>query len=153
MKKVLILDENFAVRQAIKRILGKFIQEGQKLQIYSSTNKIEGLAQIFSLAPDVIIVDLTLPKYSGTEILDYLTSNTAILEKSKVIVLIENSLNLELNSNFIIIDKSKRKFLDELEEVLRDILNISKPKFFANINKIFHDCIDKVDILVKNSKK
>ncbi|BCX13834.1 MAG: hypothetical protein KatS3mg085_366 [Candidatus Dojkabacteria bacterium] len=134
MKKVVILDDNIEIRQKIKRILGKFIADGFKLQIFADKNEIEGLNLIFRYSPDLVIIDLTLPKNSGMEVIMYLNSNQEIVANSKIIILAENPddiRTLNLSENFIVFDKTEKNIFMKLERELAKFLEVKEKASFA----------------------
>jgi CheY-like chemotaxis protein len=90
--KVVILDDDFAIRQGIKFLI-KELGKDNEVEVYSSANGLEGLGFIFVVSPTVLIIDTTLPKYSGREVLEYLHTNPRF-NNSKVLVLTENDKHI-----------------------------------------------------------
>ncbi len=86
-KRVVIADDNFVIRFVLKKTLNKLAKKyGINLKIFSSSNGIEGVGHALILQPDLIIVDLTLPKYGGLELIDYLTTNDHINQSNVPII-------------------------------------------------------------------
>ncbi|MCA9383630.1 response regulator [Candidatus Dojkabacteria bacterium] len=70
--KIVLVDDNYAIRQLIKSILGDL---DNSIEIFSSSDGIEGLGLVYTINPDLIILDTTLPKYSGKEVYEFLLEN------------------------------------------------------------------------------
>ena len=65
-KKVLIVEDDRAIRRAME------FQIGQKYAVVTADNGEEGLAQAASQKPDLILLDLIMPKMGGFEALKQL---------------------------------------------------------------------------------
>jgi DNA-binding response OmpR family regulator len=61
-KIVLLIDDEVNLRQLIKIAL-----EAKNYQVETAGNGIEGLAKLETIKPDLIILDLNMPKMSGLE--------------------------------------------------------------------------------------
>ena len=92
----------------------------------STDNGVEGLGYVFITNPSIIIVDTTLPKYSGKEIIEFFTQNRKFqADDIHVIVLEENPTKvLDLPKNFHLINKSHKDSYKELTKILCEKLDI-----------------------------
>jgi CheY-like chemotaxis protein len=113
MKSVVIIDDNEAVRLVLSSFFSYLYHK--KFQTFTAGEGVKGLGYVFIARPDLIIVDLTLPEYSGREVIQFLSSNNFILEhKTPVIVLTEDDKAIKLPDHFICINKGSKDFLENL---------------------------------------
>lgn len=63
--KIFITDDNEAVREALTNLLE--LQEGMEV-VGESGDGQEALAEILTLSPDIVVMDIRMPGLSGTEI-------------------------------------------------------------------------------------
>ncbi|MBN2015395.1 response regulator [Candidatus Dojkabacteria bacterium] len=109
-KKVVVIDNDFVIRQVIKSFLARVFKN---VELYSSENGVEGLGLVISTNPDLVIIDVTLPKYSGRELIDYLVSNPRF-DDTTVIVLNDGAKKLVLPKEYIKLDKKDPYLLHKL---------------------------------------
>jgi two-component system sensor histidine kinase/response regulator len=76
---VLVIDDEESMREACARVL---IREGY--QVRTAANGEEGLALVKESTPDIVFVDLAMPKLAGLEVLDELA--TLAPESIKVVI-------------------------------------------------------------------
>ena len=74
MKEIIIIDDSPVIRLTLSSIFSRYFNKSQ-LKIYTSVDGLQGLGYVFITRPDLIIVDLTLPKYSGKEVIDFISTN------------------------------------------------------------------------------
>ena len=162
-KNIVLIDNNFAIRETIKIVLNNIAENNnEKFNLYTSQNGIEGLGFVYVTHPEVIIVDTTLPKYSGNELLYFLLTNKKFhSEKVKVFVLVEKSQKIRVPANFKVLNKSSKSFLKTLEKNVAEVLNVKDdtnykfPKIANWIIKIANDLdfnkqkLKKIDLLTK----
>lgn len=122
---VVLLDDSLVIREIIRRLL-QLLQPQvlNKLNFYSSSNGVEGLGYVFVTKPDILIIDTTLPKYSGRELIDYLHTNERFSEEDMSIVILQENPGKEgqdFPANFVVVDKNKIG----LSKILLDVV-ISK---------------------------
>jgi CheY-like chemotaxis protein len=118
--KIAILDDNFSVRQSIRLIVDRVATvRGVKTEIFSVEDGIEGLGYILVTFPDIIIIDTTLPKYSGREVMEYLNTNDKFASKRvSVIVLHDGGADLEKKAHFDYLNKQDSNFVNKFEAML-----------------------------------
>lgn len=159
-KKIVIIDDNFSIRHSIKAYLTSLAKKYQlDLSVFSTDNGVEGLGYIYITSPDIIVIDTTLPKYSGRAIVEFLSQNPRFQsDKVKVIILQEKlEKDLVVPSNFISINKNKKKSFDDLVKVVSHLFEISdelnnKTFFRSLVGKIYISA-NKVDLLGKSFRK
>ncbi len=63
--KVLAIDDNADIRELLSFVLAK---EGYS--VTSSANGVDGLSQIKEMKPDLVLLDVMMPEFSGFDVLD-----------------------------------------------------------------------------------
>ena len=117
--RLVLVDDDFSIRYVLKSIL-KF----KNLKIFTSDNGVEGVGFTLITSPQIIILDTTLPKYSGLEILDFLKTNKKFNEnRPPILVLNEGEKIDNLPEHYIVLNKSTNTFLQELLTHLGIIIN------------------------------
>ncbi|MCA9386330.1 hypothetical protein KC717_06825, partial [Candidatus Dojkabacteria bacterium] len=158
VKTIVFLDDDFIIRFVIKKYIHQVARQlGMQIRIFTSNNGVEGLGLLYVTNPDVVIVDLTLPKFSGGELVNLLSSNATIQRnQTPVFALVESEKEFDKSTNsfdssFSYISKSHPKFLLELIDAIFGILSpehneylskkihSTKGSFFTNaIGNIIH---------------
>jgi len=157
-RNIVIIDNNFAIREILKISLDQLSKNsGEDFNLYTSQNGIEGLGFVYITHPEIVIIDTTLPKYSGNELLYFLLSNKKFhTEKVKILVLTEKKQRLRVPTNFTVLDKSAEDFIPKLNKLVSSTLKISpenKEKPGKLISKILY-WANSIDVLqVKFSKE
>lgn len=93
---VLVIEDSLAIFNLIRMILTvRFSGEGYKWKVIHALDGTEGLRQVWRLSPDVVLLDIQLPKLNGYELLQSLrtggnmtpvimmTANTGLEEQRK----------------------------------------------------------------------
>jgi CheY-like chemotaxis protein len=138
MKEIIIIDDSPVIRLTLSSVFSRYFNKSQ-LKIYTSVDGLQGLGYVFITRPDLIIVDLTLPKYSGKEVIDFISTNEFVLkQKIPVIVLMENecSIDSDLPENFVHICKEDENFIEEITNSAFKILNL-KPRIKKTFKERF----------------
>ncbi len=119
-KKILIIDDDISIRLTLKKLVSLCFN----FKIYTSDDGVQGLGYSFILKPDLIIIDSTLPKYSGRELIDYLLTNKSF-SNTPIILLNEGSnINItEVNnlSNFYQFSKLDKEFPNSLVKKINEL--------------------------------
>lgn len=120
---VVIIDDDYVIRFLVKQLLLHVFQKNS-LDIYSSADGLEGLGYLFVTNPNIIIVDTTLPKYDGLEIVNYISSNKEFNQrKIKTIVLTNDQTKpANLPDHYKFINKSDPDFIEKLIDLVKDQL-------------------------------
>lgn len=151
--KILLIDDDYSIRQSLKILLNNL---DSTFELYSSADGVEGLGLMYVLTPDIVVVDTTLPKYSGKEILDFIVSNPKFNDK-KVVVMHDGTTELsKINPNFVILDKRNRdSFLKQFQQAVGKTYNknsmLAKIRFFF-LKHTFR-WANKSDLLIYNIHK
>jgi DNA-binding response OmpR family regulator len=83
--KVLTVDDSKTIRMIVKKAFQPF-----NCEIFEAENGVEGLAAAVKIKPDLIILDITMPVMTGTEMLERLKGN-AELKNIPIIMLTAES--------------------------------------------------------------
>ena len=111
INKVVIIDDDLNIRTILRRIVQEILPN---VETYTASNGVEGLGLVYTVNPDLIILDATLPKYSGVEVIEFLVSNEKLQERhTPVVLLLDEKARLNLPSNYVQIFKGSRKFIEE----------------------------------------
>ena len=123
MKKILIIDDNEVFTKTLKDTL-----PSEKYSVTSVPNGEDGLKEITKDAPDIIILDLLMPKMGGVEFLDALKkkggNNIPILISSQLSKMedISNAIvsGMDVGVKGYIIKSSENldKIVEEIEKTL-----------------------------------
>lgn len=70
MKKILIVDDELPTVMVAQKIL-----EHRGYEVVTADNGVEGLAKVFEEKPDLILLDLMMPKMSGYRVIETLKEN------------------------------------------------------------------------------
>ena len=117
MKKILVIDDEIAIRDLIELVLKK-----ENYQVKTAENGAIGLREINSFHPDLVLLDLMLPDYSGYDLCREIVKKSSI----PVIMLsaknetIDKVLGLELGAqDYITKPFDNRELLARIKVVLR----------------------------------
>lgn len=80
MKKVLLVDDDAVILQIYRPKLEQFFLFDM------APDGLEALKKLHSFKPDVVVLDIMMPKFDGIEVLEYIRSNPA-LKNLRVVVL------------------------------------------------------------------
>lgn len=117
---IVIIDDDSLIRNSLKILLWSDLKNRfVRLKVYSSEDGVDGLGLIYVTNPQIIIIDSTLPKYSGREITQYLLSNEKFINK-KIIILNDGTKEIEdLPSNYVVINKKAPSFTSEFTKQIK----------------------------------
>lgn len=112
-KTIVLIDDDFVIRDVIRRLLNEF-------KVYSTDNGVEGLGYIYISKPSLIIIDTTLPKYGGLEVVDYIANNEALRGKNIPILVVheEDKPPTISYSNVKYVLKGDREFIQKFCEAV-----------------------------------
>jgi CheY-like chemotaxis protein len=116
-KVVLFIDDDPVVLMAYRT---RLVQAG--FQVEPARDGVEAMRQLALAAPDVIILDLMLPKFNGVEIMSFIRGNAKI-KNTPVIVLSTNSI-IDANGEPML-ETAQRRLIKETctPAVLIDAIN------------------------------
>lgn len=117
MKKILVIDDELAIRD-----LTEFVLKREGFQVKTAENGRRGLLELDSFRPDLVLLDLMLPDYSGYDLCKEIVSKSVI----PVIMLsaknetIDKVLGLELGAeDYITKPFDNRELIARIKVVLR----------------------------------
>lgn len=117
MKKILVIDDEIAIRDLIELVLKR-----ENYQVKTAENGAIGLIEIDSFQPDLVLLDLMLPDYSGYDLCREIVKKSAI----PVIMLsaknetIDKVLGLELGAeDYMTKPFDNRELIARIKVVLR----------------------------------
>lgn len=122
ISRILIIDDELTIRFVLKKLLGKYLSN---VSIFTSQEGVQGVGYALLLEPTVIIVDSSLPKYSGRELVEFLSTNPKF-KNTPIIVTYENEdFEKNLPSNYFQISKKSKNFSEELINLVLGKINNS----------------------------
>ncbi len=132
--RIVIIDDSYVLRHTILSFIYHLCGLNKNnIEFLTSSNGLEGLGLVIATNPDIIILDSTLPKYSGRELIEFLLTNPK-LEKlaPHVILLVDKNTQLLLPPNYVTINKHDASFIDK---VMSYVSTISNDKMSCTPNK------------------
>lgn len=91
MKKIIIIEDEEVLLDLLKK---KLVQEGY--QVISARDGLDGLDKIKTEAPDLILLDIVMPKKGGFEVMEELNKDNK-LKDIPVIIISNSGQPVELN--------------------------------------------------------
>ncbi|HEX9804552.1 MAG TPA: DUF2341 domain-containing protein, partial [Candidatus Dojkabacteria bacterium] len=158
---IVVLDDSIIVRYVLRTFLHRFSKKlNIKFRIYTSADGVEGLGYLYITNPDVIIIDTTLPKYSGRELIEYLLNNNKFkIHGKRIVVIHEEDFDKDIPLNFVTIDKRDPKFLRKLFfEIIyaADTEKLLNEKFKGPLLRLGRSAVGlsaKADALIRHSDR
>ncbi len=117
MKKILVIDDEAAIRDLVELILRR-----ENYQVKTAENGTAGLVEVDSFCPDLVLLDLMLPDYSGYDLCKEIVKKTSIpiIMLSAKTETIDKVLGLELGAeDYITKPFDNRELLARIKVVLR----------------------------------
>ncbi|MFA6587962.1 MAG: response regulator [Patescibacteria group bacterium] len=133
-RHIVIIEDEDILREVLVK---KFIHEG--FRVDSATNGEDGLALIQSARPDVVLLDILMPKMNGYEVLKNLQATG---DKLPPIIIISNS------GQPIEVDKAVS--LGAIDFIIK--AQITPEEVYLKVNKIFEPKIQKPKTQVQNDE-
>jgi CheY-like chemotaxis protein len=144
---IIIIDDDFIIRHLLKSIIASAFVDAE-VNMFTSANGVEGLGYIMVSKPDIILIDSTLPKYSGKEVLEFLASNVKLKEiNTKVIVLHEGEHDLELPAGYVVLDKFDQNFAHNLLSEM-GLDEAEHPTFIAKLSRSAIRLANRADLVM-----
>jgi len=117
VKKILVIDDELAIRDLLE-----FVLKRENYQVKTAENGSIGLAEIDSFQPDLILLDLMLPDYSGYDLCKEIEKKYVIpiIMLSAKNEIIDKVLGLELGAeDYITKPFDNRELIARIKVVLR----------------------------------
>ncbi|MBU3916676.1 response regulator [bacterium] len=144
MKKVLVIDDEETTRSLITHLL-----KAQGYQIITATNGIEGIRKALSYHPDVMTVDVVMPKLNGINMMKILT--LLQLQIPSIFVTVKSGIQKYVDSfpsikNFCLKPNLRESLLGMVEEAINDDRGYTDITYALSEKEIF-------DLLGKSDRK
>ncbi len=117
MKKILVIDDELAIRDLLELVLKR-----ENYQVNTAENGSTGLVEIDAFQPDLVLLDLMLPDYSGYDLCKEIEKKYAlpVIILSAKNEIIDKVLGLELGAqDYITKPFDNRELLARIKVVLR----------------------------------
>lgn len=117
MKKILVIDDEIAIRDLIELVLKR-----ENYQVKTAENGVIGLMEINTFQPDLVLLDLMLPDYSGYDLCREIVKKSTIpvIMLSAKNEIIDKVLGLELGAeDYLTKPFDNRELLARINVVLR----------------------------------
>ncbi len=148
IKAIIIEDEELG-RELIKN----YLKDNNKVEIIAECeNGFEGIKAIQDLNPDLVFLDIQMPKLNGFEMLEILDEKPEIIFTTAFNQYAIKAF--ELNAvDYLLKPFSKERLLDSLNKALNRINNNIPPD--KNIDKLAHNPLDEIieRVVVKSNHK
>jgi len=148
IKAIIIEDEELG-RELIKN----YLKDNDKVEIIAECeNGFEGVRAIQDLNPDLVFLDIQMPKLNGFEMLEILDEKPEIIFTTAFNQYAIQAF--ELNAvDYLLKPFSKKRLLDSLNKALNRINNNIPPD--KNIDKLAHNPLDEIieRVVVKSNHK
>ncbi len=148
IKAIIIEDEELG-RELIKN----YLKDNDKIEIIAECeNGFEGIKAIQDLNPDLVFLDIQMPKLNGFEMLEILDEKPEIIFTTAFNQYAIKAF--ELNAvDYLLKPFSKERLLDSLNKALNRINNNIPPD--KNIDKLAHNPLDEIieRVVVKSNHK
>jgi len=89
MKKILIIDDSATLRRLMKYTISRVVKG---LVYFEASNGIEGLEKLRQLNPDIIVLDINMPKMNGVDFLKEKNNDDSY--KGIPVIILTNEENL-----------------------------------------------------------
>jgi CheY-like chemotaxis protein len=114
-RKILIIDDNADIR-----LIYSTLFESHEYEVFTSRDGLQGIADVTSVQPDIILLDLMMPEMSGYDFLDALHNNTSF---QSIPVVVVSNLSQEKDKQ-IALQKGARLCLTKSDHSAEEIVKI-----------------------------
>jgi len=128
-KRVLIVEDDAAIIELLR-----FLLEQEGLEVEVAHDGLEALDKMEAFSPDLVLLDLRLPKLEGMDVLWEMRQNPRWNNIPAVIISVDSSPQTMLQGWRLGVDSYFIKPFDpdELVRVVRRILSVSRPELSFN---------------------
>ena len=128
-KRVLIVEDDAAIIELLR-----FLLEQEGLEVEVAHDGLEALDKMEAFSPDLVLLDLRLPKLEGMDVLWEMRQNPRWNNIPAVIISVDSSPQTMLQGWRLGVDSYFVKPFDpdELVRVVRRILSVSRPELSFN---------------------
>lgn len=122
-----IIENNANVRNVLRKIIWNI---DNSINVFSSSNGLHGLGKILISKPEMVIIDATLPEFSGYELINYLNENIIQYElftKLAIVILDDGAITkfnqkqegVKLSQKYVVFNKRDKKFIENFSKHLK----------------------------------
>ncbi|MGQ9729311.1 MAG: response regulator transcription factor [Candidatus Fervidibacter sp.] len=124
-KRVLVVEDDPAIIELLR-----FLLEQEGLEVEVAHDGLEALDQLEVSTPDLVLLDIKLPKLEGTDVLWEMRQNPKWSDIPVVVISVDSSYQTMLQGWRLGVDSYFVKPFDpdELMQVIRRILFVSRPE-------------------------
>lgn len=128
-KRVLIVEDDAAIIELLR-----FLLEQEGLEVEVARDGLKALDKMEAFSPDLVLLDLRLPKLEGMDVLWEMRQNPRWNNVPVVIISVDSSPQTMLQGWRLGVDSYFIKPFDpdELIRVIRRILSVSRPELSLN---------------------
>ena len=152
--KIVLFDDNFTYRKVISSVVNFIARKSKReIEFYSSDNGVEGLGLVYVLNPTIVIIDTTLPKYSGKEVVDFIEDNEQLQASNIKVIALTQGTEFQIDNPHIkVINKQDSDFIEQLiaQLVVNLDLNLSlsrQEKTHINLSEFICNNANHADII------
>lgn len=119
-KSVLIVEDSKNISLMIEKCL-----KGKDFEVTKASDGVEAMVKVFELKPDIMLLDLVLPKLSGISVCEAVKSNELLCETTIIAMSArteENQINSILRAGadgYILKPFTPKELTDKMSEYLR----------------------------------
>ena len=118
-KRIIVIDDERTICEAIE-----FLLENEGYDVITAYNGEEGLQQVYKFPPDMLIVDLLMPKMNGFRVVKRVRNDPAFKEiPILMLTVVDDKLNIEEGYSSGVTDYMVKPFeVDDLLARVRTLL-------------------------------
>jgi len=132
-RSILVIDSDISIRFVLKKLLGRYTGS----RIFTSGDGVQGLGYAMILIPDIVIIDATLPRYSGLELVKYLTTNKKFKDTQIILLHETRETFKDTKGEYHQLEKDVDTFPENLLDFILSFLSekekIKRDSFFSNV--------------------
>jgi CheY-like chemotaxis protein len=128
VQDILIIDDDRGFCQLVERILAK---SGQPFAIYRAYDGLEGMSAMLAQPPDLVLLDLIMPKMDGFQVLEEMQINPELADIPVVLLTASSYVEdaLAQNSSQIVVKRWGGLPPGEVLGCLRALIDVLKPSY------------------------
>lgn len=89
-RRILAIDDNADIRELFRLVLEK-----EDFEVITSANGVDGLSQIKERRPDIVLLDVMMPEFSGFDVLDAIRNDKDAKVRALPVLMITAKSSIE----------------------------------------------------------